>query len=319
MTAYVIRRILWGILMLIIVCALTFLLFRVLPTGNPAVLRAGRDPHPNLIKEIEATLGLNKSLPVQFWDYLKGIFLHFNFGYSYYSQESVIGLIRERLPATISLTVGAAVLWMVAGMGVGIISAIKRHSLVDRLAMGGALVAVSAPTFWLGLLALLLFANDIGKLKIFPGAGSYVGLTYDPWKWFTSLIMPWLVLAASSAAIFARLMRGTLLEVMDEDYIRTARAKGLPERAVLRQGVRSSINPVITLLGLEIGILLGGAVLVEKVFNIPGVGNLAYSSIINADFSVIQGTVLLAAMFIILANIVVDIVYAYLDPRVRYS
>jgi peptide/nickel transport system permease protein len=319
MTAYVIRRVLWGILMLIIVCALTFVLFRVLPTGNPAVLRAGRDPQPRLIKEIERTLGLNKSLPAQFWEYVKNIFLHFNFGYSFYSQESVLGLIRERLPATISLTIGAAVLWAVAGMGVGIISAIKRHSLLDRVAMGSALVAVSAPTFWLGLLALLLFADDIGKFKLFPGAGSYVGLTYDPWKWFTSLIMPWLVLAASSAAIFARLMRGNLLEVMDEDYIRTARAKGLPERSVLRQSVRSSINPLITLLGLEIGILLGGAVLVEKVFNIPGVGNLAYTSIINADFSVIQGTVLLAAMFIITANIVVDILYAYLDPRVRYS
>jgi peptide/nickel transport system permease protein len=318
-TAYVIRRVLWGFLMLIIVCALTFVLFRILPTGNPAVLRAGRDPQPKLIKEIEAVLGLNKPLYTQFWDYLKNIFFHFNFGFSYYSQESVLALIKERLPATISLTVGAAVLWVVAGVGVGIISAIKRHSLLDRFAMGSALVAVSAPSFWLGLLALFFFASDIGKFRILPGAGSYVGLTYDPWKWFTSLIMPWLVLAASSAAIFARLMRGNLLEVMDDDYIRTARAKGLPERKVLRQAVRSSINPIVTLLGLEIGILLGGAVLVETVFNIPGVGRLAYTSIINADFSVIQGTVLLAAMFIIAANIVVDVLYAYLDPRVRYS
>ena len=319
MTAYVIRRILWGILMLITVCAITFILFRVLPTGNPAVLRAGRDPQPRLIKEIEATLGLNKSLPAQFWEYLKGVFFHFNFGYSYYSQESVTALIKERLPATISLTVGAAILWVVGGMGVGIISAVKRHSLVDRTAMGGALVLVSAPTFWLGLLLLLLFADDIGKFKVLPGAGSYVGLTYDPWKWFTSLIMPWLVLAAGSAAVFARLMRGNLLEVMDEDYIRTARAKGLPERRVVRQAVRSSVNPIVTLLGLEIGILLGGAILVETVFNIPGVGRLGYTSIINADFSVIEGTVLLAAMFIIVANIVVDIIYAYLDPRVRYA
>ncbi len=319
MTAYVVRRILWGLLMLVIVCLITFILFRVLPTGNPAVLRAGRDPQPKLIKEIEHTLGLDHSLPVQFWEYLKGIFLHLNFGYCYYSEESVTGLIKERLPPTISLTVGAAVLWVIGGLGVGIISAVKRHTWMDRGAMGLALLAVSAPTFWLGLLALLLFADDIGKFKIFPGAGSYVGLTEDPWKWFTSLIMPWFELAASSAAIFARLMRGNLLEVMDEDYIRTARAKGLPERQVLRQSVRSSINPIVTLLGLEIGILLGGAVLVEKVFNIPGVGLLAYQSIINADFSVIEGTVLLAAMFIIVANIVVDILYAYLDPRVRYT
>ena len=182
--------------------------------------------------------------------------------------------------------------------------------------MGTALVLVSAPEFWLGLVLLFLFASDIGKFKIFPGAGSYVGLTSDPWKWFTSLIMPWFVLAAGSAAIFARLMRGSLSETMDEDYIRTARAKGLPERTVVRQGVRSSINPIVTLFGLEIGVLLGGAMLVETVFNIPGVGELNYNAIQQSDFPVMQGTVLLAAMFIIVANIVVDIVYAYLDPRV---
>jgi peptide/nickel transport system permease protein len=319
MARYVIRRLLWGLLMLIIVAALTFLLFRVLPTGNPAVIRAGRDPQPKLIKEIEHVLGTDKPYPTQLWDFLKNVFLHFNFGYSYYSQESVVDLIKERLPATISLTLGAGVLWIVMGMGIGILSALKRHGPVDRASMGGALILVSAPEFWLGLILLLLFSSDIGKFKILPGAGSYVGITSDPWKWFTSLLMPWFVLAAGSAAIFARLIRGNLLEVMDEDYIRTARAKGLPEKQVVRQGVRASINPVVTLMGLELGILLGGAVLVETVFNIPGVGRLAYTSIVNADFSVIEGTVLLAAMFIIIANIVVDIGYAYIDPRVRYS
>jgi peptide/nickel transport system permease protein len=319
MTGYVIRRLLWGIALLIIVCALTFVLFRVLPTGNPAILRAGRDPQPKLIKEIERVLGLDKSLPVQFWDYLKNVFLHFNFGYSYYSQESVVSLIKERLPATASLTLGAAVVWMIAGLSVGVISALKQHSFWDRTSMGSALVLISAPEFWLGLIALLLFSSDIGKFKIFPGSGSYVGITDDPWKWFTSLIMPWCVLAAGSAAVFARLMRGSLIETMGEDYIRTARAKGLPERRVIRQGVRSSINPIVTLLALEIGVLLGGAVLIEYVFNIPGIGRLAYTSIVQSDFEVIQGTVLLASMFIIIANIVADIGYAYLDPRVRYS
>jgi peptide/nickel transport system permease protein len=319
MTSYVIRRLLWGLALLIIVCALTFVLFRVLPTGNPAILRAGRDPQPKLIKEIERVLGLDKSLPVQFWDYVKNVFLHFNFGYSYYSQESVVNLIKERLPATASLTIGAAVVWMIGGLSVGIISALKQHSFWDRTSMGSALVLISAPEFWLGLIALLLFSSDIGKFKIFPGSGSYVGITDDPWKWFTSLIMPWCVLAAGSAAVFARLMRGSLIETMGEDYIRTARAKGLPERRVIRQGVRSSINPIVTLLALEIGVLLGGAVLIEYVFNIPGIGRLAYTSIVQSDFEVIQGTVLLASMFIILANIVADIGYAYLDPRVRYS
>jgi peptide/nickel transport system permease protein len=208
---------------------------------------------------------------------------------------------------------------VIGGLSVGIISALRRHTWLDRTAMGTALVAVSAPVFWLGLILLFLFANDIGKFKLLPGAGSYVGLTSDPLKWFESLLMPWIVLASTSAAVFARLVRGSLIETMGEDYIRTARAKGLPERAVVRQGVRSAINPSVTLLALEIGILLGGAVLIETVFNIPGVGRLSYNAIIDSDFSVIQGTVLLAAMFIILANIAADIAYAYLDPRVRYS
>jgi peptide/nickel transport system permease protein len=319
MTRYVIRRILWGILLLIVVCALTFVFFRIFPSGNPAVLRAGRDPQPKEILEIERVLGLHKSLIVQFWDYMKEVFLHFNFGYSYYSQESVRSLVAERLPPTISLIVGAGVLWVVLGVSVGIISALRRHTFWDRASMGAALLAISAPEFWLGLVALLLFANDIGKVHLFPGAGTYVGLTANPGKWFTSLIMPWFVLAATGVAIYARLMRGSLIETMGEDYIRTARAKGLPERRVVRQGVRSAINPIITLLPLELGLLVGGAVLIETVFNIPGVGRLTYNSITDADFSVIQGTVLIAAFFIIVANIVVDILYAYLDPRVRFS
>jgi peptide/nickel transport system permease protein len=319
MAGYVIRRILWGIALLVIVCALTFVFFRIIPTGNPALLRAGRDPQPKHVQEIERVLGLNKSLPAQFWEYLKGVFLHGNLGYSYYSNESVRSLIAERLPATISLAVGAAIIWVGTGLAVGIISALKRKTVMDRAAMGTALLLVSAPEFWLGLIVLFLFADDIGKFKIFPGAGSYVGLTSDPWKWFTSLILPWFVLAASGAAVYARLMRGSLIETMNEDYIRTARAKGLTERRVVRQGVRASINPIVTLLGVELGVLLGGAVLIETVFNIPGVGRLSYTSIINSDFSVIEGTVLLAASFIIVANIVVDIAYAYLDPRVRYS
>jgi len=316
---YIIRRLLIGVVILVIVCALTFVFFRVLPTGNPALLRAGRDPQPKLIKEIERVLGLNKPLIVQFWDYMKEFFLHFNLGYSYYSQESVRGLIGERLSATVSLTVGAAVLWVLGGLSVGVISALRRHSIVDRLSMGTALLLLSVPEFWLGFVFLLLFSTNIGKVHIFPGAGSYVGLTYDPWKWFTSLIMPWIVLASSSAAIYARLMRSSLGETMREDYIRTARAKGLRERSVVRQGARSAINPIFTLLGLEIGVLLGGAVLVETVFNIPGIGVENYKAILSSDFPVVQGTVLLASAFIILANIVVDIAYAYLDPRVRYQ
>jgi peptide/nickel transport system permease protein len=320
MTRYIVRRLLWGVLLLILVSALTFLLFRVLPTGEPARLRAGRHASPQVVAAIRVDLGLNRSLPEQFWLYMKGIFLHFDLGYSYYSSASVRSLIANRLPATVSLTVGAAVIWLLSGLAVGIVSAVRRRSKLDRAAMGVALVFISAPEYWLGLIALYLFAADIGKLRILPGAGSYVGLTSDPWKWLTSLILPWLVLAATNAAVYARLMRGSLIETMGEDYIRTARAKGLSERSVvLRHGLRSAINPVMTVLGLDVGALLGGAVLVETVFEIPGIGQLNYDAITHADFPIVQGTVLLAALFIILANIVVDVAYAYLDPRVRFS
>ncbi len=320
MLRYIIRRVLWGVLLLILVSALTFVLFRVLPTGEPARLRAGRSASPKVIAEIRVDLGLNRSLFEQFWLYMKGIFLHFDLGFSYYSNAPVKGLIVDRLPATISLTVGASVIWLLSGLAVGIISATRRRTALDRGSMGVALLLISAPEYWLGLIVLFLFAADIGQIKVFPGAGSYVPLTTDPAKWFASLILPWLVLAATNAAIYARLIRGSMTEVMGEDYIRTARAKGLSERRViLRHGLRSAVNPVLTILALDVGVLLGGAILVETVFQIPGIGRLNYDAITHSDFPIVQGTVLAGALFIIVANILVDILYAYLDPRVRYQ
>jgi peptide/nickel transport system permease protein len=320
MATYIIRRVLWGVVLLLLVSALTFVFFNLFPSADPAVLRAGRNASPQTIAYIRHELGLDKPVYTQFWVYMKNIVLHGNFGYSYYSGASVVSLIKDRLPATVSLTVGAAVLWVLAGIPVGIISAVKRRTWLDRTSMGTALVFVSMPVYWLGLIVLFLFATDIGKIHLFPGANSYVGLTVNPGKWFTSLLLPWFVLAASFAAIYSRLLRGNLIEVMGEDYIRTARAKGLSEeRVIWRHGVRSAITPIVTVLGLDIGVLLGGAVLTETVFDIPGIGRLNYDAILHSDFPIVQGTVLLAAMFIIVANIVVDIVYAYLDPRVRYS
>jgi peptide/nickel transport system permease protein len=212
------------------------------------------------------------------------------------------------------------VIWLALGIPIGIISAIKRGSVLDRLSMGGALVFVSMPVFWLGLLVLFLFADDIGRFHIFPGANSYVGLTSSPVHWFTSLLLPWFTLAATSAAVYSRVLRGSLIEAMGEDYIRTARAKGLKERRVIwRHGVRSAITPVLTIFGIDVGVLLGGAVITETVFDIPGIGRLNYDAITHSDFPIVQGTVILAALFIVVANIIVDIAYAYLDPRVRYS
>jgi peptide/nickel transport system permease protein len=320
MGRYIIRRLLWVIVLLVVVSAVTFLIFYELPSADPAALRAGKQPTPQLIASIRHQLGLDKPVYEQYWIYMKNIVLHFNFGYSYQNSQPVRQELFSRLPATISLTVGAVIVWLLIGIPIGIISAIKRRSFLDRLTMGGALVAISAPVYWLALVSLYLFANDIGVVKIFNGAGTYTGLSSDPGKWFGSLLLPWIVLAASFAAFYARLLRANLIETMSEDYIRTARAKGLSERRViLRHGLRSAITPIVTVLGLDIGILLGGALLTETVFNIPGIGLYAYQGIRNVDLPVIQGTVLLATFFIVLANLAVDIMYAFLDPRVRYS
>jgi peptide/nickel transport system permease protein len=320
MGRYIIRRTLWVVLLLLIVSAVTFLIFFVLPTGDPAALRAGKSPSPEQLAQVRHTLGLDKPVYQQYLIFMKGVFLHFDFGKSFQNNTNVRDDIISRLPATISLSLGAVVVWLAVAFPVGIISAIRRRSWLDRLTMGGSLVAISAPVYWLGLVALYLFANDVGKYKIFPGIGSYVPLTDDPVKWFTSLILPWLVLAASFAAVYARLLRGNLIDTMSEDYIRTARAKGLGERrVVMRHGVRSAVTPVVTILGLDLGILLGGAILTESVFNIPGIGRYSYDALQALDLPKIQGTVLFAAFFIILLNLVVDIAYAFLDPRVKYA
>ena len=320
MGRYIIRRLLWVVVLLFLVSLITFIIFYAFPTADPAQLRAGRQPNPQLVAQIRHSLGLDKPWYVQYFRYMKALVLHFDFGRSYHYNVPVRKHILDAVAPTASLVVGAAVLWLVSGIAVGTISAVRRGKLIDRIAMGGALVAISAPVYWLGLVALYLFASDIGKIHIFPGEGSYTPINDEPVHWFTSLILPWTVLAASFAAFYARLLRGNLIETMSEDYIRTARAKGLRERrVVLRHGVRSAITPVVTAAGLDIGILLGGAILTEKVFNIPGVGMVAFDAIQNADLPMIQGTVLLGAFFIVLANLVVDVLYAFLDPRVRYA
>jgi len=319
MGRFIIRRLLWVIVLLIAVTFLTFVIFYLFPSADPAALRAGRQPSPALIEQIRHNLGLDKPFIVQYFDYMKGVVLHFDLGYSYQNNISVTSQIFDRLPATISLAFGAAVIWLFAGITIGIISAVKSGSVIDRITMGGALVAISAPVYWLGLVMLYLFATDIGLVHIFPGAGSYVPLSQNPEKWFTSLLLPWMVLAAAFAAIYARLLRSTMIESMSEDYIRTARAKGLSERRViLHHGLRSAVTPIVTAAGLDVGVLLGGAILTETVFNIPGVGRLAYDSIQNSDLPMIQGTVLFGAFFIVTANLIVDVLYAFIDPRVRY-
>jgi peptide/nickel transport system permease protein len=320
---YIARRLLWVVVLLFFITLITFVIFTVLPAGDPASLRAGRQPSPELLAAIREQLGLDDPKPVQFWRYLLDI-LPFvggdgvNFGFSYQNNADVLPQILDRIPTTMVLAGGGVILWLAIGIPIGILSAVRTGSRLDRFFMAMALIAISAPVYFLGLVALYLFADDIGRFPIFPGNSAY-GDAQGFGEKFMAMLMPWTVLALAFAAIYARFLRGGLIDVLQEDYIRTARAKGLSERQVIvKHGLRSALTPIVTLLGLDVGILLGGAILTETVFNIQGIGRFAYEAIVRSDLPVIQGTVLFGAFFIVLMSLLVDIAYAFLDPRVRY-
>jgi peptide/nickel transport system permease protein len=327
MFQYIVRRLIWAVIMTLLVVSTVFVIFFVLPGGSGrnidgagrcsspiAVQMAGRNPRPELVCNIVKRLGLDKPVYVQYGRYV-GNLLQGDMGYSYHSSEPVRDAIFRRLPATASLAIGASFMWLFFGVLIGIISALRRRSLMDRASMFFALVGVSLPTFFLGLVLVFLFD---GRLNIYNVA-SYQPITSDPVAWLKSMWLPWIVLAYVSMAVYARMVRGNMLEVMGEDYIRTARAKGLREKSVTRHTLRSALTPVVTMYGLDLGILLGGAVITESIFNIPGIGSLAVDAISNQDLPTILGTTLFAGVFVIIANLVVDIAYAALDPRVRFS
>ena len=326
MLAYIARRLAWMVVLLFAVSAITFVIFYVLPSGDPATKRAGPRASPERVDAVRRQLGLDQPKFAVPWKesqvrrYYEDLILHQDLGRSYRNNDAPVwDLIKERLPATIQLALGAMVLWLLVSFPVGILSALKRRSLPDRAVMGVTLIAISAPVFWLGLVVLYLFDDTLGRFPLLPGYDTYVPPSEDVVQWFKTMILPWCVLAASFAAVYARLLRSNLLDAMSQDYVRTARAKGVPERrVVMHHGVRSAVTPVVTILGIDLGVLLGGAILTEKVFNIPGIGRLSADAITRQDLPTIQGTVLVAAFFIILLNLIVDIAYSFLDPRVRY-
>src|SRR5262245_2083525 len=317
MLRFLIRRLLFGTLVLWLVSVSVFLLFFVAP-HDPARLVAGRLASPETLALVRRRLGLDQPIFDQYRHFL-GRLVHGDLGYSYYNSEPVRSLLFGRLPVTVSLALGAAALWLAIGIGVGVLSARRPGSAVDRAATVFVLTGLSTPTFLLGLLLLyvLFYRLHLAGFDFFPGGG-YVPITQDPAGWAQHLILPWLTVAIVSAATYTRLTRTSLLEVFSQDYIRTARAKGLSERRVVyRHGLRSGLTPVVTQLGIDVGALLGGAIVTENVFGLPGLGQLAVQSVTTQDLPVIIGIVLLAALFIILANIAVDALYAVLDPRVR--
>ena len=339
MTAYIIRRVIAGIVLIFVVSAVVFVIFFQIPkwagetTKQLAAQFVGREPSEDSIRAVIKNLSFDKPIYVQYWHFVKGIFVgaHYNygpdaaychapcFGYSFKNHLPVWPDITSRIPVTLSLAVGAAVIWLISGVFIGVVSALRPGSIFDRFSMITALAGVSLPIFFTGLLSKAIFVYGPSWLNIWQEI-SYTPFTKDPLEWASNMVLPWITLAFLYAALYARLTRAGMLETMGEDYIRTARAKGLKEgTVVVKHGLRAAMTPIVTIFGLDFGLLLGGAVLTETVFSLPGIGQYAYQAISNNDLPQILGVVTVASFFVVFCNLVVDIIYAVIDPRVRYS
>ena len=321
MGRFLVRRLLYLLVIVIVITMATFLIFYVMPPGDPATAFAGRTPTPQILNEVREQFGLDRPLWQQYASFVRRIFLGDEygwpgFGFSFETRSPVREQLFGRIGVTLQLAAGAAVLWLIIGIPIGVISALRRRSIYDRAAMGFALFGVSAPVFAVGLGALYIFWQ---RLHLVPGTG-YIPFRDDPGQWLAHLVLPWGVLSLQYAAFYARMVRSNLLETLREDYIRTAKAKGMTHRRVIgRHALRTSLTPVVTTLGMDFSLLLGGAVLTETVFNLPGLGSLLVQSVSRSDLPVILATTVVAALFVSIMSLVVDVVYAYLDPRVRLS
>jgi len=332
---YIVRRLIGAVILLFIVSAVVFSIFFLIPriagasADDLASRYVGKSAGVEQIHQTAVKLGFTDPIYVQYGRFAKGIVVgqDYNYGpsiehcpapclgYSFITQNPVLPDLLDRLPVTLSLASGAAVLWLVGGVAIGVISALKRGSVLDRASMGVALAGVSLPIFFTGLLSLSVFSYGLGWAA--PGGANPMDAT-SPLDWAYRMILPWITLAFLFAAAYARLTRAGMLETMNEDYIRTARAKGLRERdVVVKHGLRAALTPIMTIFGLDLGLLLGGAILTETTYSLPGLGQYAVQAINNNDLPKVLGVTLLGAAFIILANLVVDLLYAVVDPRVR--
>jgi peptide/nickel transport system permease protein len=315
MLAFLVRRVLGAIAVMVAVTFIVFVIFIVVPGGDPAERIAGKNATAQNIINIRHTWGFDKPFYVQYYDLMKKMFT--GDLVSYTSQQNVISQIVQGMPATFSLTIGAAIIWLFFGILVGTISAVKAGRWGDRLITILALIGISMPVFWLGIITRYYFAEG-GIMSFFPD-GEYASLTGNPLKWFSHLLLPWLVLAVLFIGFYGRVLRGNVLDTINEDYIRTARAKGLtPRRVLIKHVLRNSLIPIVTLFGLDFASVLGGgAILTESVFDLHGVGQYAKDSINNFDLPPIMGVTMYGAFFIVALSVVVDVFYAFLDPRIR--
>ncbi len=313
MFQYTVQKLLSCIPILVLVSVFVFLLVHLTP-GDPARLLAGPEAYEEDVEAIREALGLNEPLHVQYWKFMSGA-VRLDFGQSFRTYRPVIQDVKDRFPNTIILAISAITWSMIFGIAVGIYAGVRPNSMGDGISMGASIVGISAPSFWVGLLLMLLFAYH---LRWLPASGMGDGLF--TWDGLSRMIMPSLTLGAGTAAVMARMTRSGMLEVLHQDYIRTARAKGLSERVVIyRHALRNGLIPVVTLLGLQLGVLLGGAVITEQVFAWPGLGTLVINAIHARDYPTVQACILLIAIIYTIVNLIVDLTYSVIDPRVRYN
>jgi len=325
MVRYLIRRILWACLLFVIITFVTFVIFFMGP-NDPARAQCGGDQaQPACLKLVTEKYGLNKPLYMQYWYFFDRLVIHHNLGVSYATGQSINQSIGKAAPVTASLVFGGAILWMIIALIIGVFSALRPRSLLDRAAMVFVLIGISAHPVWIGLIFEYVFGVKLGWTPIanyanFFGAPADSGQPGGPWQWFYHMILPWMTFSLLFAALYARMIRANVMETMNEDFVRTARAKGAPENRILVSHVlRNALLPVVMMLGMDIGVALGGAVFTESVYQLPGLGRNLVIGIQSNDFATVQGVVVFATIAILFFNLIVDVLYAWIDPRIRLT
>jgi peptide/nickel transport system permease protein len=320
---YIVRRLLWAVVLFVAVTIVTYIIFFVIP-ADPAVLAAGKNARPADVVRVRHYLGLDRSIPYQYGLFLKRLVVDQSLGQSFVNRRNVRTMVGQAAPVTASLVFGGAVLWMLCALPIGILSALRPRSLLDRSAMVFVLIGISLPVVWIGLILQWAIGFKWGILPnagycnvINPPAGPTCG---GPVDWLTHMILPWITFAILFTAIYVRMIRANVIDTLGEDYVRTSRAKGAPEpRVIIRHVLRNALLPVVTMLGMDVAIGLGGAIFTETIFGLPGLGRLAVQSTLNFDLPTVQGVVVFATLCIIVFNLLVDVLYAFIDPRIRLA
>jgi peptide/nickel transport system permease protein len=321
MLQYLIRRLLWACVLFLTITIVAYVIFFIIPV-NPAALACGQRATPECIRNAKNNLGLDKPVYEQYGRFLKKLVIHQDLGRSYTNRQSVNTTVANAAPVTASLVLGGAFLWMLIALPVGILSALRPRSLLDRTAMVFVLIGISAHPVWIGLILAYLVGFKLGWTPI-TGYCDFINPSTScggPVQWAWHMILPWITFAVLFAALYVRMIRANVMETANEDYVRTARAKGAPESVVIRTHIlRNALLPVVTMLGMDIGVALGGAIFTETVFALPGLGRTALQSITTFDLPTLQGIVVFATIAIIGFNLAVDLLYAVIDPRIRLS